>query len=50
MKHAPAQFLGSDRQASPLIVVKAKPLTFELFAQQTVLFLEIVDHILLSLV
>src|SRR5215470_16565679 len=30
MKHAPAQFLGSDRQASALVVAKAQSLTSEL--------------------
>src|SRR5215469_16399453 len=50
MKDAPAQFLGSDRQASTLVVVKTQPLASKLFAQDAVLFLKIVDNILLSLV
>src|SRR5215471_7889422 len=50
MKHTPAQFLGSDRQASALIVVKTQPLASELFAQDAVLFLKIVEGILLALV
>ena len=50
MKHAPTQFLGSDRQTSPLIVVKAQPLASELFAQDTVLFVKILDDVLLALV
>lgn len=39
-----------DRQASTLVVVKPRPLTSELFAQDAVLFLEMVDDILLTLV
>jgi hypothetical protein len=50
MKHTPAQFLGSDRQASALIIAKAQPLASELFAQDTVLFLKILDDGLLPLV
>ena len=50
MKHTPAQFLGPDRQASALIVVKTQPLASELFTQNAVLFLKIVDDILLPLV
>jgi hypothetical protein len=50
MKHAPAQFLGPDRQASALIIVKTEPLASMLLAQDPVLFLKIVDDILLALV
>ena len=50
LKHPPAQFLGSDRQASALIVVETEPLACELFAQNTVLFVKIFDDVLLLLV
>src|SRR6516164_9384033 len=50
MKHAPAQFLGPDRQASALIVIEMQPLASELFAQHAVFLLQIIDHILLALV
>ena len=50
LKHTPAQFLGSDRQASALIIVKAHPLASELFAQNTVLFVKIFDDVLLLLI
>src|SRR6516165_4997650 len=50
MKHAPASFLGLDRQLSALIVVKAQPLVSQLFTQDPVPFLKIVDDILLPLV
>jgi hypothetical protein len=44
------QSSSPDRQASTLVVVKPRPLTSELFAQDAVLFLEMVDDILLALV
>src|SRR5215472_5097177 len=50
IKHAPAQFLGPDCQASALVIVKTEPLASELFAQHAVLLLQIVDHLLLALV
>jgi hypothetical protein len=50
MKRAPAQFLGSDRLASTLIIVEAQPLARELFAQYAVLFLKILQGILLPLI
>ena len=50
MKHAPARFLGSDRQASTLVIVKTPPLVSELLARDAVLFLKIFDHVLLALV
>src|SRR6516162_4160171 len=50
MKHTPAQFLGPDRQASALIVIEMQPLASQLLSQHAVLFLQKVDHILLSLV
>jgi hypothetical protein len=46
MKYTPAQFLSSDRQASSLIVVKAQPLVSELFAPDTVLFVNMIDDVL----
>ena len=49
MKHAPAQFLGLDGEAPALFVVQAQSLASELFAQDTVFFLEVVDDILLPL-
>src|SRR6516164_1319896 len=33
MKHAPAQFLGPDCQASALVIVKTEPLASELLAR-----------------
>src|SRR6516165_7153849 len=50
LKHAPASFLGLDRQLSALIVVKAPPLVSQWLTQDPVLFLKIVDDILLPLV
>jgi len=50
MKHTPTQFLGPDRQASALVIVKTEPLASELLAQHAILFLKIVDDILLPLV
>ena len=50
LKHAPAQFLGPDGQAPPLVVVKTQPLATKLFAQDAILFLKIVDDILLLFV
>ena len=50
MKHAPAQFLGPDCQASALIVIEMQPLASQLLSQHAVLFLKIVDDILLPLV
>src|SRR5215471_4161080 len=50
MQHAPAQLLGPHGQAPALIVVEAQPLASELFAENVVLLLEIVDDILLLLV
>jgi hypothetical protein len=50
MKHAPAQFLGPDRQASALIVIEMHPLGSELLTQDAVLFLKVVEGLLLPLV
>jgi len=45
MKHAPAQFLGSDRQTPSLVVIEPQSLASQLFAEHTVLFLKIVDDV-----
>lgn len=50
LKHPPAQFLGSDSQASALIIVETQPLACELFAKNTVLFVKIFDDVLLLLI
>ena len=50
MKQTPAQFLGSDRQASALIVVETQLFASELFAQHPVLFVKILDGVVLLLV
>jgi hypothetical protein len=42
-KRPPAQFLGTDRQTTALIVVQAQPLAAELIAPHTVLFLQVVN-------
>jgi hypothetical protein len=49
MEHPPAQFLGPDCKRRRF-VVKTQPLASELFTQNPVLFLKIVDGILLPLV
>src|SRR6516225_8158985 len=50
IKHTPAQFLGPDGQASPLVVAKPHSLTSELLPQHAILFLKVVDDVLLLLV
>jgi len=45
----PAHFLGSNRRASALTIIKSQPLAFQLFARHAVLFLKIVDDVLLLL-
>jgi len=50
MEHPSAQFPGSDRQAPSLVVAKTQPLVSELFTENAVLFLKIVDDILLAFV
>jgi len=49
MKHTPTQFLGPDRQASALVIVKTEPLASQLLAQHAVLLLKIIDDVLLLL-
>ena len=50
LQQTPAQFLGSDRQAQALVVAQAQPLASELFTQDPVLFLKVIEGILLPLV
>ena len=50
LQHTPAQFVGSDRQAQALVVAQAQPLASELFTQDPVLFLKVIEGILLPLV
>src|SRR6516165_4115071 len=50
IKHTPAQFLGPDGQASPLVVAKPHSLTSELLPQHAILFLKVVDDVLLLVV
>jgi len=50
MRRPPVQLLGPDGQAAALVIVELRPLVSELLAQDTVLFLNMVDHILLPLV
>jgi len=50
LKRAPTQLLGPHGQAPTLVVIKMQPLSSELFAEDDVLFLKIVDDILLVFV
>ena len=50
LKCAPVQLLGPDGQAPTLVVVETHPLTSDLFAQDAVLLIKIVDDVLLVFV
>jgi hypothetical protein len=50
LEDLPSEHFAFHSQAAALVVVQANPAPSELFAENAVLFLEVVDHMLLSAV